>query len=213
MSSAELTAAAISALANVLLAGAAISAAIAAFLGLSTWKAQNIWAADRELARNILILMYKHKDAVANVRHPAIFTNETEAALVGLEVPKTEDEKRYLGTAKVYEKRWAAISELRSQIYPLLLEVEAIWGRPARELFQPVWQLETELLIVIQSYLRAINPSNSGPAREAAENSLRRKRDIMYDTLEDDEDGFKRDYAVAMRAIEDFMRPKLGRTR
>jgi hypothetical protein len=211
VSEAELTSAAISALANLLIAGAAIAAAIAAFMGLSTWKAQNVWVADKELARNILIMMYKHKDAIANVRHPVIFSNETEAALVGVEVPKNEEEKRFLETAKVYERRWATVSEVRSQAYPLLLEVEAIWGKSERDLFQQIWELEAELFVVIKGYVRSINPKNSKAERDAASKGLSRRRDIMYDSLEADDDVFKKDYAAAMRRLEDFLRPKLGR--
>ena len=112
------------------------------------------------------------RDAIANVRDPAIYSNETEAALVGVEVPKNEEEKRFFETAKVYERRLATVSEVRSQTYPLLVEVEAIWGKSERDLFETIWELERELYFFIKGYLRSINPNNTQAERDAASKSL-----------------------------------------
>jgi hypothetical protein len=202
-----------SVLADWTVAVAAGAAAFTAWKGLDAWKVQNTWAVDTDLARKLLVLVFRHKDVLAQVRHFAVFRSEADASVIGDAAPKTEDERRYLEIASAYEKRWEKLAEVRAEIYPLLLEAEAIWGKKARELFYPIWTLETELKVVIQTYLRATNPKESSEVREAASRSLSKKRDIMYDSFgdEDEEDVFKKDYSLAMETIESFMRKKLGR--
>lgn len=210
MSEAELTAHILSTLANLLLAGAAIAASVAAFLGLNTWRKQLSWQADHELSRKTLILLYRLRDATFSLRHPAIWSSESDAAMEGIERPRREEEIRFLETTRVYEKRWEKITEVRSELYPLFLEGDAVWGVAYRDLRRPLLDLEIELRLVIQNYLRAIDPNRSEATRGAASKLLRKKRDIMYDTL-DESDEFKRDYSCAFEPLEITLREKLGR--
>jgi hypothetical protein len=196
---------------NVITALAALGGVSIAGFGLFTWKAQAKWNTDTELARKLLVLMFKHKDEIAQVRSPTFYANDEKAALAGVELPEDADERHFIAIQRIYQHRFDKVSEIRSQIYPLLLEVEAIWGRSARDLFQPIWKLESELGGIIRIYLRSIDPKRPEYERDAAQRSLDKRRDIMYDTLEEEDDDFKKDYSVAMRKIEEFIRPKLGR--
>ena len=90
-----------------------------------------------------------------------------------------------------------------------MLEADVIWGEQLRSISRSIFDLEIELKIVIENFLRASNPLNSEDARNAAENFLRKKRDIMYDSLGED-DQFGKDYAAAFEPIEKYLRAKLG---
>lgn len=122
MSEAELTSTAISALANLLIAGAAIAAAIAAFLGLSTWKAQNIWVADRDLARALLKSIVKLEKTIASARRPMFWAGET-----------AKYEGDALGTRRdasdlAHYARLDSIHAVYQEIEALMIEAEAVWG-------------------------------------------------------------------------------------
>jgi len=193
-----------------LLTLAALVGSVTAFRGLNTWKSQITWETDHKLARGLLKLLFQHRDAIATVRHPAIFSAEAEAA-----VKDQEDDKggrstlRFREIVAVYEKRWERISEVRSELYPMLLEADVLWGSEPKDLVKPIFDLELELRIVIQTYLRSISPTNSKDAKRAASNSLRKRRDIMYDILTED-DEFRADYETALEPVEMFLRGKLG---
>ncbi len=79
-----------------------------------------------------------------------------------------------------------------------------------REIVNPLFELETELRIAVQNYLRASNPTLPTAYRESANKRLLSKRDVMYDDMTDD-DAFRKDYQSALTPIEDFLRAKLGK--
>lgn len=122
MSEAELTSTAISALANLLIAGAAIAAAIAAFLGLSTWKAQNIWVADRDLARALLKSIVKLEKTIASARSPMFWAGET-AKFEGPALGTRSD-----ASELAHYARLEAIRAVYQEIEAFMIEAEAIWG-------------------------------------------------------------------------------------
>ncbi|WP_298909821.1 hypothetical protein [uncultured Aliiroseovarius sp.] len=193
-----------------LLAGsAAVWGAYSAHRGVDAWKKEKRWQSDHELARKILMLIFRHRDALATVRHPAIWSAETKEAMAGKEAFSDYSEKRFSETAAVYERRWDKVTEVRAELYPALLEADVIWGSTLKDLVAPVFELEFELKIVLQTYLRAINPNGSEATREVAQQSLREKRDIMYDTLSED-DEFRRDYEKGQQPLEILLRAKMG---
>ena len=192
-----------------LLAGsAACFGAFIAFKGLSSWRDQRSWEADSELARKILILLYRHRDAISHVRNPAIWVDESEAVLTEEDKKEDRDFQRYLGTAKVYEKRWEKITSVRSELYPLLLEADAIWQGEAKDMMMPLHELEVELKITVQRYLRATNPRITEETRRHAEKRLNQKRDVLYEDYSPD-DEFKTDYQTRLESIERFLQSKM----
>jgi hypothetical protein len=202
----------LSGLNTIILTAAAVAGAITAVRGLNTWKKQLKWQSDHELARKILILLFKHRDAIASVRHPAIWNTESAAAMEGKDEPTDRDQKRFAETAAVYEKRWAKIVEVRAELYPALIEGDVVWGSDLHELVKPVFDLELELMMVIQTFLRASNPNASSAARKAADQGLKKKRDILYDDFTET-DVFKSDYGKALAPLEEYLRGKIGGSR
>lgn len=197
-----------SALANVAMAGAAIGGAVAAFRGLNAWKNQSIWAADNELARKILIALYKYRDSLFAVRHPAMYEAEM----------KVEDEdKKELGQAEIsrrgtilaYARRWERHLPFVNELDALFVEADAVWGKELSQKVLTLKELERELFSYIRLHLDA---HYRGPTELANEyrKILATKRDILYDLM-NEEDVFRRDFADRQAPIDAYLRSKLGR--
>jgi hypothetical protein len=147
VSEAELTSTAISALANLLIAGAAIAAAIAAFLGLSTWQAQNIWVADRELARALLKSIVKLERTVASARSPMFWAGETaefESAAKG---------NRRDASDLAHYARLNSIHAVYQEIEAHMIEAEAVWGAAIDTEWKKVSQELSHFFAETQLYL------------------------------------------------------------
>lgn len=199
-----------SAIANCAVAIAAGIGAFTAWKGLSAWQDQQKWTLDTQLAHRILVLVYRHKDALAGVRHPAIWSGETVDAVKGKDLPDDRSQRRHIETTAVYEKRWSKVAEIRAELYSQLLEAQALWGDSFKDLLSPLWKLELELLGVVRTYLDAMDPNSSEEMRRAVQEIHRKKRDILYDML-DESDEFRADYSRELIPIEAALRQKLGR--
>lgn len=189
---------------------AAVGGVGAAWLGLFTWKAQSKWNVDNQVAHRILVLLYRHKDALGSVRNPALRSSEVDSALNGKEVPEDRNLKNHLESSAVYQRRWDKVREIRADIYPNLLEGQALWGKEFLDLFRPIWKLEAELAGVVRNYIDASDPSAEEETRREYSRILKGKRDILFDTLSDD-DEFRGDHEKQLFPIENFLREKLGR--
>ena len=66
----------LSTLGNLFVAVAAVAGAMAAWVGLNTWKSQSIWATDNDLAKRSLMALYGFRDSLFNVRHPMMSSAE-----------------------------------------------------------------------------------------------------------------------------------------
>jgi hypothetical protein len=195
---------------DLIVAGAAITAAIVAVKGLDTWRRQLKGHSEYELSRRILVTLFKYRDAVNDVRHPAMWNYE---------IPKPSDEVkesmdagqiRFYGTSKAYQARWEKVQDERTSLYADLLEAEAIWGDDLNNHFKDVFGLQHELFTNIRLYLELINPEVPEHSKEAIRKVDENKRDIMYDNLGEEPDEFKSDLITAIKKIEVYLKPKLN---
>jgi hypothetical protein len=189
--------------------GAAITGAIVAVKGLGTWKRQLKGQFEYELSRRILVTLFKYRDAIAGVRHPAMW---------GYEMPKPPAEEmenmsdadiHYYGTSKAYQARWDRVQTERTSLYADLLQSEALWGVALKDLFKALFSLEHELMVTIQGYLSMTNPAVSEIEKEALRNISAKRRDIMYDDQSEKGDSFKQEFQGALEEIEKYLKPKL----
>lgn len=202
----EDTAAVWVALGTIMTGCAAVAAAIAAFMGLDSWKHQATWQQDRDLARRLLIALFVLRDRIAEVRNPFMFEGErtpdrSEAATKPLSPSE--------GTRLAYSRRWSRVVDARREVEALALEADAVWGNRLRELLTSLYSLNHELYNVISIYLDSVSNEDEEIRREFR-TILRNKRNILYDT-KDEEDIFKNDYLTALNSIEDYLRKKIGR--
>jgi hypothetical protein len=205
-----MTAEAWSAVADWVVAAAASVAAVTAWKGLNTWKEQAKWNNDAELAKSILVQLFKHIDAMKNVRFVAIWSGELEEAAKGIDLPKDDRQRRFSEDVAVYKARWKKVQEVRSELYPMIIEGQALWGLPFRDMFSELWKLENELLNAVQRHLEQINPSYDAETKREVHRIRKESRDILYLT-DESTDSHLADYTSALGPIEDYLRGKLGR--
>ncbi|OYX43626.1 MAG: hypothetical protein B7Z02_08805 [Rhodobacterales bacterium 32-67-9] len=199
-----------SALANWVMAIAAAAGAFAAYIGLNTWKSQSIWQADHELARKALITLYRYRDSLYSVRHPAMRNDETR--LDGDDAEHlSADQQRRQGVIVAYTRRWGQHAHAKNELDALLIEADAVWGPELTSLVKPLRDLEHELFVYIVLHLDAhlrIDTDLQKSYREI----LRTKRDILYDVMSE-KDEFRMDFSHHLGAAEDYLRDKLGRSK
>lgn len=192
------------------LAGAALTGAIVAIKGLSTWQRQLKGQSEYELSRRILVSLFKYRDAINTVRHPVMWAYEKPSPPEDESKTMGPEHLRSYGTAKAYQARWEKVQEQRTTLYADLLEAEAIWGTDLKDLFNVVFNLEHELFTRIRHYLELINPDTSKSSKKAIREINKKNRDIMYDHLGDEPDEYKLDLLKSIINIEAYLKPKLN---
>ena len=193
---------------DVILMAAAISGTVVAWKGLNTWNRQLKGQNEFALSRNILVSLYKYRDALNVVRNPMMWAHEMELTADEL-AGKSEDQIRYLQSLKGFEERWKRIGEVRSVMYAELIEAEALWGMPLIELFKPLEKLEWDLSSAIRDHLRALKDPNAPRVLPGNEKKVEERDATMNRPLGKDEpDPFMEKFTTAAAAIEAYVRSK-----
>ena len=143
---------------DIILSGSALVGAIVAIKGLNTWQRQLKGQAEYDLARRLLVSLFKFRDAIDGVRHP-ILEYETSSSSLGIKEGKSYDQIQFEGVSKAYQIRWDKVQNERASLSTDILEAEALWGSDLKELFKDVFRLEKKLYIAIVQYLELINPN------------------------------------------------------
>lgn len=194
---------------------ATIGAVCIAWMGLSTWKAQIKWQTDHDLARRLLVEIYRFRDAVGAARSPYVFAHEmrdddkTENSGI-----RTPDESN-AGMRRAFQRRFSEIGSNAPQLYALLLEAEAVWGPQLSAIWRDVNRLQNELSSATSLYLdylesqgKGVDPTVFYPDK-AAQMAARK---IIYSNGESDgKNEFSNRIKAAISRLEDYLRPKLGR--
>jgi len=193
-------------LANVVLAGAAVAAACAAWVGLNSWKKEKAWQEDFELARKLLVALYVRHDAVRIVRNPFGWSHEEE---VDEDTP--ESERKLRGLENKYEKRLTVLWEAEKDMRALMLEAEAIWGKELNRCEDKLRAIEVELRVTIEEFLDFYRPIfETQNSQEERERRVAVRR-IIYGVGSSDEFGAR--YQTAVEGVESYLREKLGSKR
>lgn len=190
--------------------GAAITGAVVAVKGLGTWQRQLKGQSEYELSRRILVSVFKYRDSINGVRHPAMWAYEMPYPSEDEVAKMSSDQIRFYGTSKAYQARWDKVQTERTSLYADLLEAEAIWGTELKQLFKKVFDLEHELFTRIRHHIELINPDTSDAKKEAVAKIYNKSRDIMYDDLGEEPDEYKKDLISAIEQIEKYLKPKLS---
>lgn len=193
--------------------GAVISAAtigVAIYFGragLHTWRKQLRGSADHDLARRLLIELYKHRDEIQRARSPAIFSFESVPFEGEVE---SEDPKRssYDATARAYRRRLTAMDASRNPLQATMLEAEAVWGTTLKELMEHIFKLEREFVIYVQVYLHALNSEISIQGSFVRHERLLERRNVLYH-LDSPDDVYWSEMLKALSEVENHLRAHL----
>ena len=195
---------------EIVITGAATTGAYVAWKGLGEWKRKLTGHFEYDLSKQILVSLYKFREAINGVRNPVIWANEFPYPPKEKAVTMNRTEIDYYATSGVYQARWDKVQEAKALINADLLEAEAIWYFDLKELFKHIYKLEHELYTRIRHYVELCDPNKSEASKEAIRNIDAKNRDVMYGALSDgEEDEFNDDLVAAIGEIEDFLKPKL----
>ena len=194
---------------------ATVAAVFIAGMGLSTWKAQIKWQTDHDLARRILIEIYRFRDAVGAARNPFVFAHEKrdddtiENAGIGTR------RQNHDGTRRAIQRRFSEIEKSTPQLYALLLEAEAVWGQELSAIWPDVIRLYNELSSQAKLYLEFLESQDAGadPKNFYPDNAaqMAARRIISSNGESEGENDFSNRLEAAICRLEDYLRGKLGR--
>jgi hypothetical protein len=195
---------------DVTVALASFGAVCIAWRGLDTWRRQLKGQTEYDLARRVLVSLFKFRDAIYAVRHPAMWVSESPTMPDDNKKSLTREEVLHAGRMGEYEKRWERLNEPRSSLYADLIEAEAIWGPELKKLFDPIYGLQSELRVNLEMHLELVDPNTPQEDKDAiAEIEPKKRRRMIYDRLSTDHDDFRRQFEDAVKQIEEYLRPKL----
>lgn len=198
---------------DIVLTITAVVASIVAVKGLSSWNRQLKGEVEYELTRRLLKSAFKIREALKIVRNPVMFGYEQPLPEKAEADKMTYDQIRHYGTARAYQTRWDKVDEARAELQMDLLEAEVIWGDVIQKKFSRLFELQVELFSVVQTYLVIMDPNQPQTTRNAYQEIMKTKRDIMYDLSSADKpDEFTNDVTSAVKAIEEHLMPHLHRS-
>lgn len=198
---------------DIVLTITAVIASFVAIKGLNTWNRQLKGQVEYELTRKLLKSAFKIRETLKVVRNPVMFGYEQPMPEKADAEKMTYDQIRHYGTTRAYQARWDKVNEARAELQTDLLEAEVIWGEVIQKKFSRLFELQGELFSFVQSYLVTIDPNQPQTTRNAYQEILKTKRDIMYDLSSADKpDEFTKDVTIAVKAIEEHLVPHLHRS-
>lgn len=193
---------------DVIVCATAITGAVVAVKGLTTWRRQHKGQADYELARRLLTTLFRYRDAINGVRNPAMFAHEMPMPPPDEAAQMSPAKIRFHGLSKAYQARWDRVNVESSKLYPDLIESEALWGDELKKLFRVLKEREYELLLVVQDHLERSNPDADPELRSEKRHD---EFKILYGSNKlDGRDEYDASLKTAIEAIEKYLKPKLG---
>ena len=200
----------VTALATGIMAGVALK-------GLSLWKKQAKWNAGYYLAKRLLKLAHQYSDAIYHFRISPLKTSEISDPLTRkLADQECLDENKhgiYWGTLCIYQARSEIVANVRYELYPEIVEGEALWGESDNALraFDRLFELEKELNFYVSTTLQLENPDATPEERKQCKIILDARRDIQFaNSKNPDEDEFSADVSEALGNIVESLRSRLA---
>lgn len=190
------------------LLGTAITGSVVAVKGLGTWKRQINGQSNYTLSKNLLVSLFKYRDAIEMVRNPFMSSQEMPPPPLEERKEMDPDAIHFYGIYKAYEKRWEKVGSLHSEIYASLIEAEALWGDELSAMWKGLRKKENELLIQLQNYIRLCNPKTSSYEKERLQASQEKMHDILYDV--GDNDSFKNQFEIELSKMTGYIKNKIS---
>lgn len=195
---------AISALGNIFVAAAAVAAAIAAFMGLNTWKVQNVWQKDTELTRDILLAVRYCSDEFRGLRSGWMSSAEMlAAAKAELEGKETDDIPKMHTAALVIRLR--RLDEALAKLFPLILEADIVWNLNLESSYIQMMNMRSEVVFALND-LNEDKEASSGGFLNKDDRVIASKK--AYGTADDE---LGKAFREQIDGIVNLVKPKLQR--
>lgn len=133
----------------VLTAGACVGMYVG-YKGLKTWQKKLVGEQDFELARKLLLSIYRYRDAILAARRWQYSATDVSKANQAASGEATDD----ASLSSVYHGRLGVAAEARRLLEAQLEEAEVLWGTDPTASIVPLSKLEAELIFAVELYLR-----------------------------------------------------------
>lgn len=171
---------------DAIVALAAVLGAGIAVVGLRTWKAQLRGTAHFECARRLMLAVLGVRTAIQSLRVPMMFTGELASAVADRSAavyeqiqkltPQSKIDPSIEATVAVYERRWQAVEEARSQYRVLLLEARLYWPDGLEEADKQLNELMQRLFVDLYLYKQHLtkewNPAEHAESQERIQGTV-----------------------------------------
>lgn len=176
---------------------------IIAGMGLATWKKQIKGTREFETAYNLHYAVLKLRNAIKNVRNPAIFPSESNRAVKYSKEKypeKSEEDIKKDANSSVYEMRWEEISNAFTEMESHLLAAEVSWGSEILDLIKPLKKKITELNIKLKQHFQP----------ELRTVDYEKIDEVIYDQSNGNEDdSFSKEVSQAVQIITNYIKSKI----
>ncbi len=183
----------ISAICNIVVAGATVVAAVTAIKSLRTWRRQMQAQIDYKIARRVLKASYKLGQAFAYVRSPSGY--------VFGHLATNHDEQADQATKK-FDKRWQVLEDAMQDLETEILEARVIWGNEIDSHMRKIRQCKGNLFMTIVEHIEAIR----NPERTTPEERKKLRHQVYSHGTEDTLSG---EISEALKSLEEELRRHL----
>ncbi|WP_286875858.1 hypothetical protein, partial [Marinimicrobium sp. UBA4509] len=140
-------------------AGAAVSAAIVAWLGLNTWRRQLVGQDRYQLAKELVLCLYQLRDQIEAARRPIVEIMRGE--------PRRLAEVQFMfGDLAIYEmarraqRRLPEINETKKRLDSLALDAEVLWSDELKPHLEEISKLLDNFSLAVEYTVSAHNPEH-----------------------------------------------------
>lgn len=197
----------ITAIKDIVVAGAAATAAIMAYRGLNTWRKELKGRSEYQLAKDTLRTIYKIEDAFRSVRNPMIRPFEYPKELTD-HTGGLKKEHKHEGTTQVYESRFKKMDQAFIELEENFLDALVEWGPENEEKIDPLRRCRAELIVNLQDLLRRYKYPHEKNWKDTDKRN--REDDVIYDISKDGQ-GFTSEINDAVKIFDSWLRPVIAR--
>jgi hypothetical protein len=188
---------------------AAVVAAIVAIKGYNSWKKQLRGKTEHDLARRLLLDVYRVRNAIQMVREPFISEAETwqaiqEARIQVEKLDASSPQYAVLRQQAVYARRWSKVLAAFEKLEVDALEAEVLWGQTIVDSLVLLRQYTKTLQVGIWVYLRNL----SGPTEDQEPGQSQEALRIIHSRGQDDR--FADEIKKAVEEVQNTLRPYLS---
>lgn len=122
------TAELVTAAATVFIALAAIGASLVAYVGLGTWKNQEKWGRDREIAIQVFENLRIYQTELQNMRSKSVTTQELERHFENKSLRNSDMLEFLEGMKPVYEERYERLASATRRLESAIETARFLWG-------------------------------------------------------------------------------------
>ena len=198
----------LSVVSQLILTVSAVTGAVVAVAGLTTWRKQLRGRTEYDLARKLLRAVLQVRDEIRFVRSPFILAGEFLAAYrAENQEPPATGVSGQEGLRLVYHHRWRQLQAALSDLRVDLVEGEVHWGEPLRRLGDRLWRKISELHSAMELYMQDIEHEprdERGRVRHEEHFAI-----VHAGASGGTPDGFESDVLAIVSGFEELLRPAL----